>query len=986
SAVRLVQSSVGAGLHGFRHVRSAQVPTFRLTLEELVHEATGCRLVHLARQDANNAFAIQLRTTPTDSTGAPHILEHSVLCGSAKYPVRDPFFKMLTRSQATFMNAMTAPDFTIYPCSTQNPTDFYNLFSVYLDAVFHPLLSRMDFLQEGWRLEPVNLQEPQSPITIKGVVYNEMKGVFSDPDQLFANAVRQNLLPAGPYRHNFGGFPGAIPELSHEQLLQFHRRHYHPSNATVFTYGSLPLAEHLRFLDSECLAGFGRIDCSATAVPLEPRWSKPRAGRVDGPLNPFLPPDRQVTLAESFLFGDVCQVRDNFHLHFVSSLLCEGDTSPFYSGLLESGLGTAFAPVHGFSSDCRNTAFHIGLKGLADESVAAARQRVDDILAETVRSGFRQVNVDSLLHQVELGLRDEGANFGLEKILALAGPANHGADLAELLAAEDLLEDLRRTLAEQPRYLQSLVDRHWRSNPHRLSLSLHPTARYADRLLAAEKTAATARAANADLAAVRREAQELLAAQTARADPGPLPRLALGDLPRQAPRWSTEWAVPDRLLLCPQPTNGLVYFRAKLRLSDLSTNQTRLLPLLSLLLPKLGTARTPYGQLAEAIDLVSGGFACTPYATARPDEAASSCESGLVFSACCLAPNLPRVLQLWQEICAQPDWAARDRLANLLRMEAADLVSRLTGQGHAFAAGRAAARLSESSRVADLLTGLDSLRAIKLAAAAEPAGFDALAEDLADLCRTAFRRENFCISLTGEQPETGAKEVEAFLAGFDVADAAAHAAAARPPQPRFDLGGGATGTASGGLFEHFEVGSMGVNFCAQAFPCPAVTHPRFPALMLAAAHLSSRYLHREIREIGGAYGSGARATPGAFYFMSYRDPRSLATLDSFAASAEWLAGRVDSLTDSDLEEAKLAVFKTLDMPVPPKKRGLEFFLTGVTDDMRQQLRDRLFDLDTSEVRQAAAETLGQQQKTHKVIIGCRNLELDFKQWTSSPID
>uniref|UniRef100_A0A1I8JQ97 Presequence protease, mitochondrial n=1 Tax=Macrostomum lignano TaxID=282301 RepID=A0A1I8JQ97_9PLAT len=936
---------------------ACQVPLPPDRLEELVGTRPPAgRLVHLGSPGRQQrAFAIQRCGPPRlTAPGRRTSLSNSVLCGSAKYPVRDPFFKD-AHPQPGHLHERhdCAADFTIYPCCYSEPHRLSTTSSLFTWTPCFTRCSEQDGLsagEGGWLAARAGASSPSTcrsrslPSPSKGVVYNRDEGrVFSDPDQLFAQRrppekpAARRALPAQLRR-----LPGRHPRsFSHEQLLQFHRRHYHPSNATVFTYGSLPLAEHLRFLDSECLAGFGRIDCSATAVPLEPRWSKPRARpRGRGPLNPFLPPDRQVTLAESFLFGDVCQVRDNFHLHFVSSLLCEGnpaensviqaagpplpgDTSPFYSGLLESSASAA--------------AF--GRPASADESVAAARQRVDDILAETVAvripPGQRGLR---LLHQVELGLRDEGANFGLEKILALAGPAQTTAPTwAELLAAEDLLEE---TCAghwpEQPRYLQSLVDRHWRSNPHRLSLSLHPTARYADRLLAAEKTAATARAANADLAAaVRREAQELLAAQTGG---GPTRGRCHG--------WRLATCRDRRPVGAPSgPCRPTACCCAR----------------------SPPTASSTFGNSPRPSTSSAAALPARLNATARPDEAASSCESGLVFSACCLAPTCPACWQLWQEICAQPDWAARDRLANLLRMEAADLVSRLTtGQGHAFAAGRAAARLSESSpggRPAD--RAWTACAPIKLAAARRtPRASTRWLRTSPTCAGLPSGGRTSASALPGNSRRRAPRRLRPSWPALMSPTPAAHAAAARPPQPRFDLGGGATGTASGGLFEHFEVGSMGVNFCAQAFPA----RPS-PSALSARPHAGRsapvlpRYLHREIREIGGAYGSGARATPGAFYFMSYRrDPRSPGHPGLLRGQRRVAGGPGGQPDGLDLEEAKLAVFKTLDMPVPPKKRGLEFFLTGVTDDMRQQLRDRLFDLDTSEVRQAAAETLGSSRR------------------------
>ena len=226
-------------------VRTKDVPEFHLRAVELAHAHSAAKFLHLACDDDINSFSVNFKTTPMDSTGVSHILEHTTLCGSQKYPVRDPFFKMLSRSLSTFMNAMTGPDYTLYPFSTQNEKDYYNLMSVYLDAVFKPLLKKQDFRQEGWRLEQEDLSDPNSKLIIKGVVFNEMKGVFADPQQLFGRHLLSHVLPSHTYGFCSGGLPEKIPDLSYDHLKQFHARHYSPHNARFFTYGNLPLEKHL---------------------------------------------------------------------------------------------------------------------------------------------------------------------------------------------------------------------------------------------------------------------------------------------------------------------------------------------------------------------------------------------------------------------------------------------------------------------------------------------------------------------------------------------------------------------------------------------------------------------------------------------------------------------------------------------------------------------------------------------------------------------
>ncbi len=278
---------------------------------ELEHTPTGARHVHISNNDKENTFSVAFKTVPSDSTGVAHILEHTALCGSEKFPVRDPFFSMLKRSLSTFMNAFTASDWTMYPFSTQNRKDFYNLMDIYLDAAFFPNLNMLNFKQEGHRLE---LEGEE--LVYKGVVYNEMKGAMSSPDQVLGRSLLTALYPSTTYRHNSGGEPAVIPTLTHEQLVAFHKRHYHPSNSFFYTYGNLPLKDHLSFIHDKILKKFERID-PKTDVPSQPRWDSPRKASYPYPLGPNEDPAKKYQACVAWLIADI---RDSFEV-LVFSLL-----------------------------------------------------------------------------------------------------------------------------------------------------------------------------------------------------------------------------------------------------------------------------------------------------------------------------------------------------------------------------------------------------------------------------------------------------------------------------------------------------------------------------------------------------------------------------------------------------------------------------------------------------------------------------------------
>ncbi|RME33642.1 MAG: peptidase M16, partial [Deltaproteobacteria bacterium] len=361
----------GRNIHGFIVTDTIDLPELNLRQIQLVHERTGARYLHLAADDDNCLFAACFRTPPEDSTGVAHILEHTVLCGSERYPVRDPFFAMIKRSLNTFMNAMTASDWTSYPFASQNPRDFDNLLGIYLDAVFFPLLREEDFLQEGHRLE----FDEEGRLTIQGVVFNEMKGAMASPSSLLSRRLAKALYPTTTYRHNSGGEPEHIPELTWQQLRDFHARYYHPSNSWLFSYGNRPLEQILEQVDRLALSRFERLEVDS-AVPPEKRLEQPRQVEERFPLDPAEPLAGRSMVQIGWLTCDIEQGEERMLLHLLSLLLLGNPAAPLYRALLESGLGSNLAPGCGYHDDNRTTCFAAGLQGTDPDKAEAIEQLV----------------------------------------------------------------------------------------------------------------------------------------------------------------------------------------------------------------------------------------------------------------------------------------------------------------------------------------------------------------------------------------------------------------------------------------------------------------------------------------------------------------------------------------------------------------------------------------------------------------------------------
>lgn len=335
--------STGSKYEGFLCTDVQPIHEFNMTAYIFKHEKLGSKYLHLDRDDSNNVFSINFRTTPPNSTGVFHILEHNVLCGSERFNIRDPFFKMSDRSVATFMNALTGPDYTSYPFASMNEKDYRNLQKVYLDSVFKPNLEFLDFLQEGWRLENKDMKNKDSGYVIKGIVYNEMKGAFSETSKLFASKFLNAIMPDNTYQYISGGEPLLIPNLSHADLVEFHKKYYHPSNARFYSYGNFPLLPTLKYLNDEYLSKYEATETAFSEVASHQRWSEPQSKSIQGRFDEMgAPIEKQNKIAVGYLTNDVEDVNETMLLHVLTELLYRGPNSKFYANIIEPNISGKF--------------------------------------------------------------------------------------------------------------------------------------------------------------------------------------------------------------------------------------------------------------------------------------------------------------------------------------------------------------------------------------------------------------------------------------------------------------------------------------------------------------------------------------------------------------------------------------------------------------------------------------------------------------------
>ena len=979
----------GESLHGFILRGIKHVPELELTALRFEHERTGADYLHVAREDRNNVFSIGFKTNPPDATGVPHILEHTTLCGSQRhavkpgagfaadinrYPVRDPFFKMLRRSLSNFMNAFTSADHTSYPFATTNAQDFKNLLSVYIDATLHPLLREHDFLQEGWRIGPDNPLAASShdavtdraALAFKGVVYNEMKGQMSDSSYLYYTRFRDHIFPE---LKNSGGDPARMTELTSDKLKKFHREHYHPSNARIYTYGNLPVMEHTASL-AEGLSGFNRRRADTTMKqPINLEAGAVNV-KVDGPIDTMLDPERQVKTSISWTMGDTSNVVENFALSILSSLLIEGYGSPLYQSLIESGLGVDFSPNTGYDGSSRTAIFSVGAVGVSPQKTELVHDITKKTLREVQSKGFDQSKIDGILHQLELALKHKTANFGMMLMQRVETSWFNGLNPLEAIAWDETVNAFRHEL-QRGRYLENLMGKYL-LNDRTLTFTMEPSVNFEESVAREEKIRLDAKfdeavkingSAMATIESYNLKECELLGEQNAAPDQdlSCLPTLHVKDIPRSTEpkpiRTSSVNAVDVRWREA--PTNGLTYFRGIHEMRSLPTRLRKLLPLFTDAIMRLGTKDKSMEELEDRMKSVCGGININYHAASSPTDN-NTANEGISFSSYARDDKALDMYDLIRVLLQETDFAganSRGQILQLIQANASGATDSISEAGHSYANQYTGAGLSPFGLWREQTGGLTQIQQIlELSKATELSELDTTISQLQEIQRIVMSNSSsFRAAITCDRGASSANErslrqfLEAYPPTIDPPTEDASLKEEYAPLTSIPL--------------PFQVSHVGASMRTVPY-----TDSRGPALQILSELLTHRHLHHEIREKGGAYGGGAasRALNGTFGFYSYRDPNPENTLNVIRKAGEFAVNK--AWTSQDLEEAKLSTFQSVDAPQSVSEEGMTRFLSGVDEDMEQLRRERLLDVTINDVKQVAQDFLIRGAKNLRVAV------------------
>jgi presequence protease len=960
--------SPGGRIRGYLIEKIIPLPEIKALFYQLHHQATGARHIHISAPDSENVFSVGFKTVPRDSTGVAHILEHTVLCGSEKYPVRDPFFSMIRRSLNTFMNALTASDWTMYPFSTQNRKDYYNLMSVYLDSAFFPILDRLSFHQEGHRLEfEPDPATGSSRLTYKGVVYNEMKGAMSSPDQIIGRSILNALYPDTTYGYNSGGDPARITKLTHADLVAFHHRHYHPSNAYFYTYGNFPLTAHLEFIENAVLRRFEQIDPD-TDVPSQPRWDHPRTATYYYPLDPAENASKKAQFCLAWLTADIRDAFEVLTLSVLEHVLIGNPGSPLRKTLLDSGLGSNLSDGTGYDADNKDTLFACGLKDVDPSDTAQIETLIIDTLAGLAEKGIDRKLVDSAIHQIEFQQKEITNTpypYGLKLLMRFSGDWFHGGDPRLALKFDELIERLFEELGNGP-FLEDRIRRYFLDNPHQVRLTLLPDPELAEnenRRVKEELEAIARGLSPEDIERINQDANALQERQDSEEDLSSLPTLTIEDIPPDINKVNESGQSDEMpVLFYEQPTSGIFYLSCAMDLSNLSADLMPLMPFYASSLLRTGTTRHSYGEIGQLIDLYTGGIGVSVNVGAGfMDPSPASCLPYLWFNAKCLSRNIDHMFDLGTELLCLTDFSDLGLLKRLLLEYRSNLESAVVSSGHMFAISLASRNFTAAGRLNETWHGIHQLKKIKdLTEDLSDENLTDLSRKLHGVSRTIFAPDNMKIALVGEKDDLArARDLtRTMLSEMKGAGNGRHASEEMrfPMQPVRE--GWHTSTA--------------VSFVASVFETEKLHHEDAPALAVISKLLRSTFLHREIREKGGAYGgfAGYQMESGLFFFGSYRDPHIAQTLSVYDAAAEYIIS--GNYTDDNITESILQVCADIDKPHTPASGAMRAFyrkLIGLTDDLREIFKQRLLALDKQQILTVAEKYFspGRQRSSVAVI-------------------
>jgi len=882
-----------------------------------------CKHIHLDSKSDEKVFMVAFRTIPEDSTGVAHILEHTALCGSKKYPVRDPFFMMIRRSLNTFMNAFTSSDWTAYPFATQNDKDFNNLLSVYLDSSFFPNLDELDFLQEGHRLEFSEENNVDSELEIKGVVFNEMKGAMSSISSQLWHGMSRHLYPSSTYMHNSGGNPENILDLTHDYLVNFHKKHYHPSNATFFTFGDVNPLEIQNYISENVLKSF-EPEKNSINVKNEKRIRSPKT--VAEFYNPMPDDENNHHVVLGWLLGESHNPVELLESYLMANILLDNSASPLRKTLENTDLGKSLSPLTGLEADHKELVFAAGLEGVDSNN----QQKVEDLimkcLKDVVKNGIPEDLIESSLHQLEIRQREitgSGMPYGLQIMLGCLPACLHNDDPLKVLDLDSSFDVIKKNLTNK-NYIENLIKEKIIENNHRINYSLIPNINFnnendkkiKNKIIEKSKTLSSQdKQKILDLTTNLKKRQEHVD------DPEVLPKVTKDDIPQSrtyAKHLRTSSNNTDNYFY-KTGTNGITYHSIIFPCDTLTKEEFSIASLFSSTLTDVGIKDKNYEEVQKIQSAITGGISAN--FTLLPNENKTEHSLALKVTSKSLEKNEFKMQDLMIDMATNAKFSDKNRIKDVLTFIASDNDKSVIQNGHVLAMSNAAAQINNIASTNDIASGINFItNTSRLSREINNNASLTQYLDLLDAIKSKINTQPIytftASSLSMDQTQLSFEfnsDTNLFI-----------------PQNYFDIQDESIGWITGAQ----------VCYCAEAFPTVDSFHEDAPALSVLGAVLRNGYLHSAIREKGGAYGAGAMQDSNnkIFKFFSYRDPKCTETFNEFMKSREW---SLKNISQDQLDEGVLGVVSSIDKPLSPYGEAMSDFANNLDKkDIDQRLKFR----------------------------------------------
>ena len=925
----------------------------------LKHKKSGARVLLMENDDENKVFAIGFRTPPSDSTGVPHIMEHSVLCGSRNFPVKDPFVELVKGSLNTFLNAMTYPDKTVYPVASCNDKDFQNLMHVYMDAVFYPNIYQHDktFRQEGWSF---HLDEPDGELTLSGVVYNEMKGAFSSPESVLDRMILNSLFPDTSYANESGGDPEAIPKLTYEQFLDFHRKYYHPSNSYIYLYGDMDMAEKLQWLDENYLSDFDKIETSSEICFQEPFGEMREIVREYSIASDESEADNTY-LSYNKVISTALDEKLYLAFEILDYALLSAPGAPLKKALLDAGIGKDI--MGSYDNGVYQPVFSVIAKNANLEQKEAFIRVIEDTLRGIADNGVDRKALRAGINYHEFRFREadfgnypRGLMYGLQLLDSWLYDEEKPFIHMEAIPTFEFLKSQVET-----GYFEELIRTYLLDNTHGSVVIIRPergrTARM-DRELAEKLREYKESLSAQEIAELVRETKELEAYQEDESSPEDLakiPVLKREDISRDiAPVYNDERVVDGvKLVHHNVETNGIGYVTLMFDLSGIREEKLPYVGILQSVLGIIDTANYEYGELFNEINVHTGGIGTslelyTDVTRAKEKEFKATFE----MKGKALYPKMDVLFSMMREILMESNLEDEKRLKEILAMLKSRLQMSFLSAGHTTAALRALSYTSPIAKFKDDTDGIGYYEVVKKIEEDFEGHKDELIRNLKAIAANLFRADNMMVSYTSAEEGLEPMEKAFVKVSRELGDAA------DAPEPvSSDEVSGACVLHCTKRNEGFKTSSK-VQYVARTGNFIDGGAGYTGALQILKVILSYDYLWQNVRVKGGAYGCMSNFNRiGEGYLISYRDPNLEKTMEVYEGVVDYL--RNFNVSDRDMNKFIIGTISNIDRPMNPAAKGnrsMNLYMNRVTEEMIRQERAQILDADQEDIR-ALAEVL-----------------------------